>query len=112
MKTCALCHLEFQEGDKVVADSCETFIFKPAEIPDKVNPARVTPDELRTSRKDYKKTVIGKQFVTYHADTEYPNAFNFRHVVCDVQRTGAMSNQVHPLVKHAIRYNRSFARKR
>ncbi len=126
MKKCAGCFQEFVNGDKLVAYSMETFVFKPAHIEDpevfekkedgtmvKVNLAAVKdPDYLRELRKEHQKTERATHYITYQEDQPLPsNLFNIRHVICSIMRTGAATNRNHPLVKHSVRYGRAALRR-
>lgn len=87
----------------------ETFIFKPADVPDTVNPAKVTPAELMESRKDYTKTSIATVFQIWGKADVPEGSFNFRHLHCGVTRTGHGPPGA-LMQKHAIRFNRSMDR--
>jgi hypothetical protein len=107
---CAICHEEFQDNERVIFSSRETFIFKPAGIPDIVNPANVSTDELRDSRKEHLKTAVVNTFCDWGKAQIPENAFHFRHQGCEPQRTGA-SNSLHPVNKHSIRFRSAKAKR-
>jgi hypothetical protein len=115
-KKCVICGIDFMDNDRVALSIRETFVFKPAHILDpevfdekgvRINLAAVKdPDALRELRKDYLKTEVGTQFVTWGKAEPPEGAFNFRHAECSVVRTGSVAG-THPAMKHAIRYGRA-----
>ena len=106
---CAICREDFAENDRLVFNKKETFVFKPADVPDTVNAAKVSSDELLESRKEHLRTEVATVFHLY-GRAEIPDvAFNVRHVRCGLQDTAA--GYVHPLLKHSIRYQRSAVRR-
>lgn len=105
-KDCAICHTEFIETDMVIFSHKETFTFKPADVPDTVKAASVTPAVLAASRKDYQRTAIANTFGVWGKMTIPADAFHFRHQWCEPVRTGAGPGG-HAVNKHAIRYGRS-----
>jgi hypothetical protein len=103
---CAYCQNEFMDNDRVVFSHKETFVFKPAHVPDTVNAARVSPEELRESRAEHLKTAVVNTFCDWGKATIPEDAFNFRHQWCEPQRTGAGAG-AHAVTKHAIRFGRA-----
>lgn len=110
-RKCAICHGEFDDNVRVIYSSRETFVFKPAHVPDTVNPALVSPAELEASRRenpDNLKTAVVNTFVDWGKAVIPEGAFHFRHQWCEPQKTGSgiglRSN------RHTIRFNRSAVR--
>jgi len=89
----------------------QTFIFKPADIKDSVNPAHVSPDELRESRKAYKKTEMATHFIKFSGRIRRNDLSNIRHTACAVIKTGILPSHAHPLMKHSIRFQRNVGRR-
>ena len=89
----------------------DTFIFKPADVADTVNPAKVSPGELAASRSGHTKSAVVTSFVMWGKATIPMDAFNFRHESCEPLRTGEGASG-NPLNRHAIRYQRSQVRGR
>lgn len=108
---CPICHQEFESGDRAQANVVQTFIFKPADVADTVNPAQVSEAELLESRKEHKRTAIGTVFFDFGVVPVPEGAMNIRHVGCVVQKTGSATNGKHPANKHQIRYERSIHRR-
>lgn len=104
---CADCKLEFVDGERITANVKETFIFKPANVPDTINAAAATPEELRESRKEHMRTAVATVYATMGKATLPEGAFNLRHVRCGVLGTGQSSNGAHPIMKHDIRFART-----
>lgn len=121
---CPICYQDYQPGDRLVANKTETFVFKPATVEDVPiftvdqhgNPrevsagASLSPDELRELRKDHQKTEVATLFLTYREGELPNNIFNVRHAFCAVQKTAGVGGTHHPLVKHAIRFQRNIRR--
>lgn len=105
---CAYCHNGFNDNDRVVFSHRDTFIFKPLDIEDTVNAAKVSAEELRESRKEYLRTAIGNTFCDWGKAVVPEGAFNFRHQWCEPMRTGAGAG-AHAVTKHSIRFNRAAA---
>jgi hypothetical protein len=103
---CVDCKVEFVDGERITANVKETFVFKPVDVPDTINAAKATPEELLESRKDHLRTAIATIYATVGKATLPADAFNPRHVYCGVLRTAQVSNGAHPLVKHSIRFAR------
>ena len=104
---CVRCHNEFVENDRVIYNTRETFVFKPADVPDTVNPAKVTPAELAESRKEHLRTAVASVFVDWGKAQVPDGAFNFRHQWCEPIRTGSGAGNAHAVNKHAIRFGRA-----
>lgn len=125
MKTCSICHHEFMHDENIVANAMQTFIYKPADVPDVKTfmpdgkgghreistAAMLDPDSLRESRKAYKRTEMASVFMRFDEQNIRNDLFNIRHLTCSVQRTAQAMGEVHPVLKHAIRYKRSMVRK-
>lgn len=111
--SCRHCGLILEEKDRVIYSQRQTFVFKPIDVPDApgVNPAEMTPDELRESRKDHLRTTIGNIFVDWGKEPIPDDAFNFRHQWCEPIRTASAGN-LHNVNKHAIRFARRAAPRR
>ncbi len=109
-KDCQICHNELIEGDRVIFSHKETFIFKPADVPDTVNAARVSPEELAESRKDHTRTAVVNTFVDWGKATIPQDAFYFRHQWCEPVRTAA-GGGAHPVNKHAVRFTRGMVKR-
>lgn len=121
---CAICHDALEQNDRVMFNKRETFIFKPADVPDvkifqpdgrggvrEVNAAAVlTPDALAESRKDYMKTVMATVYAIVGKDPLPEDAISVRHVHCGVPHTAAIHTGAHPVTKHAIRFSRGIKR--
>lgn len=107
MMNCAICREGFIHGDRLVANSMETFLFKPASVDEKTY--KLSEDAM--VRQGYKKTEMATQFITFDETRPPEDVFNVRHALCSVQRTGTVLNGVHPIAKHAIRYQRSILRR-
>ncbi len=106
---CSVCRNDLMDGDKVVYNHRETFVFKPAHVPDTVNPAKVSQEELLESRKEHTRSEVATTYATY-GKAQIPDlAFGTRHVAC-LQVTGA-SGGAHPLNKHHMRYSRTMQRR-
>jgi hypothetical protein len=117
---CSICTQEFIDGERIIANVRETFVFKPADVPDvkmyepngkgglrEVNAAAVlSPEALRESRKEHLRTEMGIVFAIFGKATLPEGAFNLRHSHCGVIRTGEARTGEHPLTKHQIRYSR------
>ncbi len=84
----------------------ETFTFKPAEVPDTVNAAKVSPEELAASRAEHTRTAVVNTFSVWGQAGVAPEAFYFRHQWCEPVRTGAGAG-AHPVGKHGIRFGRA-----
>ena len=110
-ETCVYCHNGFHDNDRVIFSHRETFVFKPADVPDTINPAAATPAELAESRKDFQRTTVVNTFVDWGKASIPADAFSFRHQWCEPQRTGA-TGAIHHVNKHAIRFNRTTLRGR
>ena len=108
---CSICNIEFEDNDNTMFNNRVSFVFKPADTQDSVNPALVTPAELAESRKEYQRTEIATVFQRWGKGEIPAGAFNFRHTHCGVVQTGVGSGGA-PLNKHDIRYQRSLVRKR
>lgn len=123
---CANCKTELMPGERVIYSHKETFTFKPASVPDepleipgqdgklrKVSAAAVlTPMALAERRKDYQKTAVVNTFGVWGKMAVPPDAFYFRHQWCEPVRTGAgATGGLHPLNKHAVRYQRSMVKR-
>lgn len=104
---CVMCHEDFEDGERIIANVKETFIFKPANVPDTVNPAKVSDAELLESRKEHVRTEVGTVYATVGKATLPEGAFNLRHLHCGILRTAQASNGAHPVLKHAIRFART-----
>jgi hypothetical protein len=121
---CATCPQEFLNGERITANVKETFIFKPAHVPDvkmyepdgkggvrELNAAAVlTPEALAASRKDHTRTAIATIFLTYGMAELPEGAFNPRHLYCGVMRTAEVRSGSHAIDKHAIRFSRTMRR--
>ncbi len=105
---CQICHCPLVSTDRVIFSHKETFIFKPADVPDTVNAAQVSPAELAESRKDHLRTAIVNTFVDWGKATIPQDAYYFRHQWCEPVRTGD-SGSAHPVNKHGIRFGRAAA---
>lgn len=105
---CAICKNDFVDKERVIFSSRETFVFKPAHVPDApgINPARMSPQELTESRKDHLRTEVVNTFCDWDKADVPPGAFHFRHQWCEPVRTGA-SGSVQGINKHAIRFGRA-----
>ena len=108
---CTICREEILPDQRVASILMQTFIFKPADVPDTVNAARVSPDELQKSRKDYTRTALAAVFTIYGRVPIPEGAFNTRHTLCMVERTASTSTELRPMLKHAIRYQRAAGKK-
>ena len=104
---CVSCHEEFEDGERIIANVKETFVFKPADVPDTINAAEATPEELLESRKEHTRTAVGTMYATVGKATLPEGAFNLRHLHCGILRTAQASNGAHPVLKHAIRFART-----
>jgi hypothetical protein len=104
---CTTCQEEFLEGERITANVKETFIFKPAHVPDTVNPATVSQEELLESRKEHTRTAIATIYATVGKASLPEGAFNPRHLHCGVLRTAEGINGAHPVMKHSIRFART-----
>jgi|HubBroStandDraft_3_1064219.scaffolds.fasta_scaffold114667_2 hypothetical protein len=113
---CSICHIEFEDGNNTMFNKSETFTFKPADVLDTVNAAKVTPAELAESRKAYQKTVVATVFHLWGKADIPAGAYNFRHTHCGVVQTGVLASTTgsyptnwrapSPMMKHQIRYSR------
>jgi hypothetical protein len=106
-RKCAICHNDLMDTDRVIFSHKETFVFKPADVPDIVNPAKVTPAELAESRKEHLRTSVVNTFCDWGKATLPADAFNFRHQWCEPVRTASGVGNVHAVNKHAIRFGRA-----
>ena len=107
---CQICGVGFYDGERITFNKQETFIFKPADIKDTVNAAKVSPEELTESRKKHLKTEVATVFHLFGKAPIPEGAFNLRHATCGVSKTAGV-NGTHPLLKHSIRYQRSIHRR-
>ncbi len=80
---CQICKDDLVDGDRVIFSHKETFVFKPADVPDTVNPAKVSVSELAESRKEYLKTTIANTFCDWGKAAVPEDAFYFRHQWCE-----------------------------
>ncbi len=117
---CSVCRNELQNGERVVYNHRETFVFKPANVPDVPMTRRVgdrvlpvpaaavlSPQELLESRKEHTRTEVATSYILFGA-TEIPAmAFGVRHQDC-VQRTGSGTGGA-GVNKHSIRWQRGQA---
>lgn len=107
MDTCAICRKVFAKGDRIVANSMETFVFKSATVLDTVNPAKVSREELLESRKEHKKTEMATTFITYDGGRLDGRYFSQKHVECVFPSTNRhVLFSKNPIQKHSIRYQR------
>lgn len=104
---CQICHNDLNANDRVIFSHKETFVFKSANVPDTVNPAKVSPTELAESRKDHLKTAVVNTFCDWGKAVIPEDAFYFRHQWCEPMRTGSDGGSTHAINKHAIRFSRS-----
>jgi hypothetical protein len=119
---CAYCQNEFMNNDRVIFSHRETFIFKPAHIPDieistpgpsgreilRPAAAILSPEALAKSREDYKRTAVVNTFCDWGKATIPNDAFNFRHQWCEPVKTGS-GGGAHAVTKHSIRFGRAAA---
>jgi hypothetical protein len=106
---CSVCRNDLEEGDKIVYNHRETFVFKPAHVKDTVNPAVVSQGELLESRKEHTRTEVATTYGDY-GKAQIPDlAFGIRHVAC-LQPTGSSAG-AHPINKHHARYQRTMMRR-
>ncbi len=123
IRSCGYCKEQFEDHDRVIYSTRETFIFKPADVqdepvviqgkhgPQEVSAAAVlSPEALKEQRKAHLRTAIVNVFVDWGKADVPEGAFNFRHQWCEPQRTGA-NGSLHPVNKHAARFNRSMPRR-
>lgn len=111
-RSCRICQENFLDSDRVVFNTRESFVFKPAHVEDTVNAAKVSADELRDSRKEYTRVEVATNFVYWKDDLELPReSWNFRHQDCEPTHTGAGPAGAHPRTKHAARFARGIARR-
>ena len=108
---CQICKNDLQENDRVIFSHKETFVFKPASEPDTVNAAKVSPEELRESRKEFTRIAVVNTFCDWGKATLPDDAFYFRHQWCEPVRTGTGGN-AHPINKHAVRFSRQMPGRR
>ncbi len=112
MRTCRICQENFEDNERVIFNSRISFVCKPAHVLDTVNAAKVSPEELAESRKEYTRTEVATHFVDWKNNLELPTeSWNFRHEFCEPSRTGAGPSGSHPRSKHHLRYARGIARK-
>lgn len=113
---CAYCKNDFMDNDRVIFSHKETFVFKPAHIPDpeifnekgmKVNVAATqSPEYMRELRKEHLRTAVVNTFCDWGKATLPADAFHFRHQWCEPVRTGSGAG-AHAVTKHSIRFNRA-----
>jgi hypothetical protein len=111
-----VCQQEIVDKDRVVYNHRETFVFKPANVPDieistpgaggveilRPGAAVLSPEELRESRKQYTRTEVATTYGV-SGEVEIPEgAFGLRHQDC-VRVTGSTMNR-HAQNKHAVRW--------
>lgn len=117
---CQICRNEFVDTDRVIFSHRDTFVFKPADVPDapvirqrkdgtfhEVSAAAVlSPHALAQSRAEHLRTAVVNTFGDWGKMTIPEGAFYFRHQWCEPQRTGS-AGSLHPVTKHSIRFGRS-----
>lgn len=107
---CAYCRADFMDTDRVIFSHKNTFTFKPADVPDTVNAAKVSPAELAESRKEHQRTAVVNTIVDWGKAAIPEDAFHFRHQWCEPVRTASGVGSGSAINKHAIRFTRTLAR--
>lgn len=108
---CSVCRNDLVDGEKIVYNHRETFVFKPAHVADKetINPATASQAELLESRSEHTRTEVATTYGDY-GKAQIPDlAFGVRHVAC-LQPTGSTTG-AHPANKHHARYSRTMMRR-
>lgn len=120
---CSVCRNELQNGERVVYSHRETFIFKPANVPDVPMTRRVgdkeisvpaaavlSPQELMETRKEHTRTEVATTYIVFGSAEIPPLAFGVRHQDCVIRTASGVGG--HGVSKHAIRWQRGQAGRR